>query len=665
MMEDRPDSLIAKARRVPEQQEAQRAAERATRHLFSLQREDGHWCAELESNAAITAEYVMLYTILAEVEDPSFGPRFAERREGLLRYFFSHQKEDGSWGIAYNYAGDVSTTTEVYFALRLLDLPVEDPRMRRAEAFILGAGGIEQVRIMTRIHLAMFGLFPWRSVPGLPPELMLMPTRLPLNIYSFSSWARGTIVPMMVLFHHRPIFTLPNGKSEQNGWLDHLWKDPADKNIPYRPPLQSMIRENGVSWRTFFALADSVTSIYERVRLEPIRNISVGRAVSWLKERIEESGDIAGIWPPMFYGTLALLLTDHAVHEHPLAKVLEAIERFTLDDEEGFRVQACVSPVWDTALSMIALLSNGADRRHEGLERARRWLAARQVRAEYGDWKIYNPAGPGGGWSFEYDNTWYPDVDDTAAVLIAVLRQQPGLHDDPDIRRAIRWMLSMQNPDGGWAAFDVRNNKVFLNEIPFSDMDSLLDPSSPDVTGRVLQALGQIGDPALDDHVARAIAYLRRHQEPEGSWFGRWGVNYVYGTSIALSGLCAHGVRAEDPMVTAALAWLARVQNEDGGFGECLESYRERSLMGRGPSTASQTAWGLTGLLAFLPAHHEAVRRAVRWLVSRQVDPGTWEEREFTGTGFPNHFYIRYHLYRHYFPLTALGRFLEACRSPA
>jgi squalene-hopene/tetraprenyl-beta-curcumene cyclase len=294
----------------------------------------------------------------------------------------------------------------------------------------------------------------------------------------------------------------------------------------------------------------------------------------------------------------------------------------------------------------------------------RRWIERKQILDSHGDWKVYNPRGPPGGWSFEHVNTWYPDVDDTAAVVIALLKGDPARRDDPALRRGIDWMVSMQNRDGGWAAFDVDNDRLFLNEIPFSDMDSLCDPSSPDVTGRVLEALGILDDDRHHGACRRAISYLRRSQEKEGSWFGRWGVNYVYGTSNVLNGLARQRVPASDPMVARALRWLESVQNADGGFGEGLESYAEPAVMGRGPSTASQTAWGAMGLLAYRPASDGAVTRGIAWLVDRQLrsgaDAGSWAEEEFTGTGFPRHFYVRYHLYRHYFPLMALGRFCAA-----
>ena len=637
---------------------ARRAADAAREHLFRLRRGE-HWKAELESNATVTAEYVMLRQAL--------GLDLSARRDETVAWLCGRQKPDGSWGIAWNLPGDVSTTVETYLALRLLGVPTDDPRLRCAESFVRAAGGIERVRVFTRINLALFGLFPWDAVPAVPPEVILLPASAPVNVYRLASWARSTMVPLFIVFHHRPVLALPNGRSATNGWLDHLWLDPARKAVPYRASVLETLRRHGPGWKAFFNWSDGVLRAHEQVRrLAPLRRLrdhALRACEAWVLEHEEPTGDWGGIFPPMMNGVLALALQGHGVDSDPVRRGLEALEAFSISDAEGFRVEACQSPVWDTILALTGLLDAGVEPADPRLVAARRWIEARQITADRGDWKVYNPHGPPGGWAFEYANTWYPDVDDTAAIVIGLLKQDPRSREDATVARALAWMRSMQNRDGGFAAFDIDNDRTFLNEIPFSDMDSLCDPSSPDVTGRVLEALAIAGE-AGGDPAARALAYLRRSQEPEGSWFGRWGVNYVYGTSNVLNGLARAGVPAQDPMVERALRWLGSVQNEDGGFGEGLESYADRARMGVGPSTASQTAWGVMGLLAYRPASDPAVRRGVGWLVSRQLaagpDAGSWREEEFTGTGFPRHFYIRYHLYRHYFPLMALGRFCAA-----
>ena len=629
---------------------------RAVDYSYAKQNPDGHWRAEIESNCSITAEYVLMRQAL--------GLDLTVRRAALVRYLLEHQNEDGSWGIAQDVDGDVSTTAECYLALRILGLATEDSQLARAEAFILAGGGLEKMRVFTRIHFAMFGLFPWDAVPILPPELMLLPPSSPVNIYSFASWARGTIVPLLVIFHHKPLFALPNGRRKDNDWLDHLWRNPRDKHLPYADPIAQVVRAHGFSWKSAFSVADVALRRYEKLTRWPfarVRKLGLEACVAWVLEHQEPDGDWAGIFPPMVNGVLALYAHGYATDSDPVRRGLEAIERFTLEDEGGLRVEACQSPVWDTALTMIGVLDCGSgDGR---LSAARQWITKLQILEDHGDWKVYNPKGKPGGWSFEYANTWYPDVDDTAAVVMAFLKHDPSSAESDVVRRGIEWVVSMQNDDGGWAAFDRGNDKLFLNDIPFSDMDSLCDPSTPDIVGRVLEALGMLGDRRYDAACARAIAYLRKSQEPEGSWFGRWGVNYVYGTSNVLCGLqrLQHpAFDATEPMVARALAWLKSVQNADGGWGERTASYADRSFMGRGPSTASQTAWALMALLAFLPPDDPAMQRGVAWLVSRQTDEGTWDEKEFTGTGFPKHFYLRYHMYRHYFPLMALGRYLRA-----
>ncbi|MFL5271642.1 MAG: squalene--hopene cyclase [Anaeromyxobacteraceae bacterium] len=634
---------------------ARGAADAAAAHLFRIQRKD-HWCAELESNTTITAEYVLLCQAL--------GIALGERAREIARYLSSKQKPDGSFGLAATLPGDVSTTVETYLALLLVGVPREDARLVRAERFIREAGGVAKVRVFTRINLALFGLFPWEAVPTVPPEIVLLPAWTPLNIYRLSSWARGTMVPLFIVLHHRPMFALPGRRAGESDLLDHLWLDPTRKHVPYRESVLETVRVEGLGWKAFFNAGDALLRAYDAARGLPLvprlREHALRACERWVLEHQEPSGDWAGIFPPMLNGVLALHLAGHGLDADPVRRGLAAIERFGIQDAEGFRIEACQSPVWDSALSLIGLADAGHDGKDPHVVAVRRWLERKQILDDHGDWKVYNRRGRPGGWSFEHDNTWYPDVDDTAAVLLALVKTDPACRAGDVVRRGAEWMVSMQNADGGWAAFDVENDREVLNQIPFSDMDSLCDPSSPDVAGRVVEALGALDDRRHRAALRRGLAYLRRSQEAEGSWFGRWGVNYVYGTSNVLCGLARAGVPARDPMVQRGLAWLASVQNADGGFGEGLESYADRTAMGRGPSSASQTAWGVMGLLAYRPASDAAVRRGVAWLVERQVASGTWDEEAFTGTGFPRHFYLRYHLYRHYFPLMALGRFCAA-----
>jgi squalene-hopene/tetraprenyl-beta-curcumene cyclase len=661
--------------------EVSQAIQAAREFMLSIQREPGHWCAELESNSTITSEYVLMCQMLG------LSDALETRGPKIVAYLLKEQLPNGSWSIAHSCDGDVSTTAEAYLALRILGLEQDHPTMMRAQSFILRHGGLEKLRIFTRIFFAMFGLLPWNAIPAIPPEAMLLPPQAPVNVFALSSWARGTMIPLFVIAHHRPIYALPNGKSDKNTWLDHLWLNPADKNVPYAAPWTQMLLRHGPGFRSFFGVADLFLKMYEKTPISALRRKALDECTRYILTRQEESGDWAGIFPPMMNGVIALTLQGYSMDSDPVRKGIEAIHRFAWEDENGYRIQACNSPIWDTALGTIGLVdskSHTTDPRLEkSLEKAMKWVLKHQLLVDHGDWKVYRPKLPSGGWAFEYENSWYPDIDDTAAVILALLKQDPKRVDSEAIQRAVRWVLGMQNRDGGWAAFDVDNNKLFLNEIPFSDMDSLCDPSSPDVTGRVLEALGLVlsHSKLLETEIVpaceKALNYLRKTQELQGSWYGRWGVNYVYGTSNVLCGLAQWKVAASDPMIIRALEWLKQVQNADHGWGESLASYADKRWMGRGESTPSQTAWALMGLLAYLPAHDEAVTNGVQWLIQHMVPAktsqayegeipvpspkgSTWNEKQFTGTGFPNYFYLRYHMYRHYFPMMALGRYARA-----
>jgi squalene-hopene/tetraprenyl-beta-curcumene cyclase len=656
--------------------------------LFSLQREDAHWCAELESNPSITAEYVFLNQI--------FGRSIEDLKEKIIRYLLSQQNPDGSFGIAHGWHGDVSTTAEVYLALKILGFETYDTSMERAENYILTHGGLEKIRIFTRIFFALFGLFPWDAIPALPAEVILLPTQFPVNIYSLSSWARGTMIPLFVILHHRPIFSLPNGSIQDRDGLNHLWLEPNNKKVPYVESWIHLLKQEGPGWRSFFSFTDALLKTYESIKIPSLRRKSIDLCIQWILDRQEESGDWGGIFPPMINGLIALKLEGYDMNSNVISNGFKAIENFSWEDPTGFRIQACVSPVWDTALSSICLIDSGVSQDSTQLKGATHWLRKKQILVNYGDWKVYRPKVRPGGWSFEHFNSWYPDVDDTAAVVLALLKQNPKAAGEESVFRAIEWTLGMQNKDGGWAAFDVDNDKIFLNSIPFADIDALCDPSTPDVTGRVLEAFGMLLDtvkPGLIDvetlswphdlynKIQKAsqygLEYLRKTQEPEGSWFGRWGVNYIYGTSNVLCGLSQLKISGMDPMIKPALTWLKQCQNKDGGWGEKLDSYLDKKSMGIGPSTPSQTAWALMGLLSYLPHQDPCIRYGIQWLIENQTpatpnecfEAGiqlplargmTWEETQATGTGFPKHFYLNYHFYRHYFPMMALGRFVRA-----
>ena len=649
---------------------ANRTLRLATTYAFDQAEIDGPWCGELRSNATITAEHVFLRQAL--------GLDLAHDRKALCHWFLSAQKKDGSWAIAPDYPGDVSTTTEAYLALKILKVSADDPAMCRARDFVISVGGVAKVRVFTRIYLATFGLFPWDAVPELPAELIFMPAVAPINIYRLSSWARSTVVPLLIVCHHRPIYELPNGMSAENNFLDELWCNSSSKMVPYSAPLWESWKTDAIAFA--FTAVDKILSCLSGLRFFPTRNYARRQCVTWILEHQEESGDWAGIFPPMHVGLLALTLEGFGLTERPIRRGIEAVERFAWQDKGGKRVQACVSPVWDTVLMTIALCDAGLSQNDEHLTRAVDWIKSHQLFGIKGDWRIYNPRLQPGGFSFEYFNAWYPDVDDTAAAILAFIKQDPDSVSSQCVIRAAEWTLGMQNRDGGWAAFDIHNNKLFLNKIPFSDMDSLCDPSTADVTGRILEAFGLMMKSAPKEYIAqgllnrmksasqRAITYLAAIQEATGAWYGRWGSNYIYGTSNTLCGLSyfSEDDSRVDLLAIPAMQWLKSVQNTDGGWGEDVNTYKYPERAGCGVSTPSQTTWGLMALLSWLPPTDEAITRSVRFLVAsqtrREKEGASWDERQYTGTGFPNYFYLGYDFYRHYFPMMALGRYAHATK---
>jgi squalene-hopene/tetraprenyl-beta-curcumene cyclase len=607
--------------------------------FFGIQASEGYWWAELESNVSITAEYVMLLYLLESID--------AERQKKMVKYLLNQQCPDGSWALYFGDEGDLSSTVETYFALKLSgEDPQSDP-MRSARAFILKHGGIEATRVFTKIWLALFGQYDWNMIPSMPVELVLLPSDFYFNIYEFSSWARGTIVPLAIIMAIRPKMNLPSCKSIPELYLSG---EAAE---------QSARRFASYTHKLFFLIDRLVKSVEERHPLPHLRDRAIREAERWILEHQEESGDWGGIQPPMVYSILSLHYMGYPLDHKAITKGLKALEDFCIDDEQGLRLQSCISPVWDTALSSLALLDAGVPPEHPSLVKASEWLMQKQVTTG-GDWQVKNCCPPGG-WSFEFVNTQYPDVDDSAVVLIALERLSSNRQEGIECvkRRGIEWCLSMQSSNGGWAAFDKDNVMEILNRIPFADNEAMVDYPTEDVTGRVLEAMGYFGYHRSHPCAAKAIRYLRDAQEPDGCWWGRWGVNYIYGTWSVLRGLISIGEDPKTPYIQAAAQWLKTHQNPDGGWGETCESYKNPGLRGQGPSTASQTAWALMGLILTDEEQSPEVRRGIKYLLQTQRSDGSWEERYFTGTGFPNHFYIRYHIYRDCFPLMALGQYLR------
>ncbi|MGP0101286.1 MAG: squalene--hopene cyclase [Solirubrobacteraceae bacterium] len=635
--------------------EAKVALELAREHLLSLQDGAGWWRGELQTNVTMDAEDMLLREFL--------GIRRADETERSAAWIRSQQRADGTWANFHGGPGELSTTIEAYWALRLAGDSAQDAHMRAAAEFIRGEGGLERARVFTHVWLALFGLWSWERVPALPPEVIMLPPSVPLNVYDFACWARQTIVALSVVKAHRPARTLPFG-------LDELCADERARAEPLATAPQREPSRRGV----WLGRLDRVLRAYERRPLAPLRRLALARAERWIVRRQEADGSWGGIQPPWVYSLMALHLCGYPL-EHPvIRRGLEGLERFMIEDRddargvgdgsesrppESRRLEACQSPVWDTALAMLALSDAGVAEDDRAMLAAAGWLLGEEVTVR-GDWSVARPELEPGGWAFEFANVNYPDVDDTVEVVLALARfaERGPLRAPIDgaVGRALRWVEGMQSSDGGWGAFDADNTRALVRELPFLDFGEVIDEPSADVTAHTVEMLGVLG---LGETPAarRGVRWLIEHQEADGSWFGRWGVNHVYGTGAAVPGLIAAGIDPSQPCIRRAVAWLESHQNEDGGWGEDPRSYDDPKWIGRGPSTASQTAWALLALHA-AGERSQALWRGVAWLVSTQRADGSWDEPQYTGTGFPSDYYINYHLYRLSFPIMALGRCL-------
>jgi len=624
------------------------AIDGATRWLLQAQDSDGYWWGELEANVSITAEYLLLTHHLG-IADRAVWTKIA-------RYLRHHQQPDGYWAQWYGGPGELSTTIEAYFALKLAGEDPNAPHMLRARDWVLASGGIAKARVFTKVWLALFDQYDWDRLPAMPPWLSLLPSWFPVNLYEFASWARGTIVGITVIFSLRPTATVPAGAGVQELWCH---PDQRRQFAIDRP-------RNLLSWPGVFYGVDKVLRFLDRNHVRPLHQRALGTAERWLIDRQEADGSWAGIQPPWIYAILALRALGYPLDHPVIRQALDGFDTFTREAPDPFGAtmrwtEPCLSPVWDTGLAVIALQDAGLPSDHPALLRAGEWMLHEQVFSG-GDWQIKNPDTPPGGWAFEFENDTYPDIDDAVVVLIALAGID--LPNTAAKRRAmdagLRWTLSMQSENGGWGAFDVDNTKDFLTKIPFADFGATLDPPTADVSAHVLELLGRLGYRGEFPPAERALRFLTDLQEPDGSWWGRWGVNYIYGLGAVLPALEALDESMTQPAVLKAVDWLHRHQFQNGGWGEGCESYADPRLRGAGPATPSQTAWALMALIAAGEATSESVARGVQYLLDRQRPDGTWDEPEFTGTGFPTDFMLSYHLSRHYFPLMALGRYAKA-----
>ncbi|MCP9985677.1 squalene--hopene cyclase [Streptomyces sudanensis] len=617
---------------------AETAMRRSVDHLLGRQDAEGWWKGDLQTNVTMDAEDLLLREFLGIRDDAT--------TEAAALFVRGEQRADGTWATFHGGPGDLSATIEAYVALRLAGDPPDAPHMARAAAWVRARGGIAASRVFTRIWLALFGWWRWERLPELPPEMIYLPPWFPLNVYDFGQWARQTIVPLTVVSAKRPVRPAPFA-------LDELHTDPRRPDPP-RPLAPAH------TWDGLFQRLDGALRRYRRVAPRALRRAAMNAAARWIVERQENDGCWGGIQPPAVYSLIALHLLGYDLG-HPVMRAgLDSLDRFAVRREDGARmVEACQSPVWDTCLATVALADAGLPPDHPALVRAADWLLAEQV-VRPGDWAVRRPGLPPGGWAFEFHNDTYPDIDDTAEVILALRRVR---HPDPArvdaaVERGARWTLGMQCRDGAWGAFDADNTSRLPNRLPFCDFGEVIDPPSADVTAHVVEMLAHEGR-ARDPRTRRGVAWLLAEQDPRGSWFGRWGVNHLYGTGSVVPALTAAGLPAAHPAIRRAVAWLESVQNDDGGWGEDLRSYRDEEWIGRGASTASQTAWALLALLAAGERDSAAAARGVAWLARTQREDGSWDEPYFTGTGFPWDFSINYHLYRQVFPLTALGRYVH------
>lgn len=615
-----------------------RAVHRSSKYLLSLQAPEGYWCGELEADTTLESDYISYLHLLGRAEPG--------RIRRLANHIRRQQLPDGGWNTYTGGPSELNATVKAWVGLRLAGDAAGAPQMQRAADRVRALGGLEATNSFARFYLALGGLIGWDMVPAIPPELMLLPSWFPINLYELSSWTRGIVVPLTILWAVKPRWRLPL----EAGAVDCLFRDPERRLAAFDWSRQL------ISWRNVFLALDRLLKLHERLPWKPLRRGAIEEARRWMLEHLERSEGLAGIYPAIMNSIFAMIAQGVPPADPLVAREIEQLERLEIAEVDTIRVQPCVSPVWDTCIAMASLEEAGIDPADPALVRAADWLLGKQVLGP-GDWQVKSGA-DAGGWAFEFRNDFFPDVDDTAFVLMALRRVA---HPDPErlqmaLRRGVAWLLGMQNEDGGWGAFDKDNDRKLLTQIPFADHNAMLDPSTADVTARAMECLGLLGWSSGNAAMVRAYGFLLRDQTREGAWYGRWGVNYVYGTSGVLRALEAIGFKGESCCRRAA-DWLRSVQNPDGGFGESIASYDDPLLKGKGESTASQTAWGLIGLLAVAGPADPAARRAAEYLMATQRPDGSWDEELFTGTGFPRVFYLRYHLYRNSFPLYALARY--------
>jgi len=620
---------------------ARRARDRAAAYVAALQTRDGHWCAELTADSTLESDYVLFQLWLYPPREGEWEPPTRPLIDKAVRSILDRQLPDGGFNIYVKGPSEISASVKAYVALKLAGLSADDARMTRLRDRILTLGGLQAANSYVKINLSLFDLYPREYCPSIPPELALLPFDF---LYQMSSWTRAIVISLSLAYAANPQRPVPAGMD-----LKELWREGVSPAFP----------GDGArfSRRNLFLTVDRLLKWWERHGIQSVRRKAIERAHEWMIERLHDSDGLGAIYPPMMYSVMALDVLGYAPDHALRTEALRQFNSLMVDDGERFFFQPCFSPVWDTAIAAYALAQ--ADARHAALARAAGWLLEREIRRK-GDWSVKRPNTEPSGWAFEYANAFYPDIDDTAMVMLALSEAaavdsvaQKACH-----KRALEWLLAMQSSDGGWAAFDADNNWQFLSDVPFADHNAMLDPACPDITGRVLEALAAHGVDTGHRSVRRGVEWLVRNQEADGSWYGRWGVAYIYGTCFALRGLAAAGESDREAHILRAGEWLRSIQNADGGWGESCASYDEGRYV-PGPSTPSQTAWAILGLIAGGDWASLSVRHGIEYLLEAQGAEGGWEEELATGTGFPKVFYLNYHLYKDYFPLLALASFVK------
>lgn len=609
------------------------AVDKAIEYMLHVQHPDGYWVGELEGDTILESEYIILMRFLERGDE--------NKLKKAAAYIRSKQMECGGWSLFPGGPMDVSSSVKAYFALKLTGADGSEPYMVKAREAISSAGGVSATNSYTKFYLAMLGQIPWNDAPAVPAELMLLPNWFYFNIYEISSWSRTFVIPLTI-----------------------IWARKLTTHIDHRRGIHELIRKQDsgrqkkglLTWKRFFYTVDSIIKSIEKIDYLPWREKGVKRAEEWMLEHMDLSDGLGAIYPPVVYSLIALRALGYEDSHYQVQRAMHELERLQIEEEDTLRLQPCTSPVWDTAIALNALAEAGLDTNHYKMKQAAEWLISKEVKIR-GDWRIKRPHLHPGGWYFEFANDFFPDIDDTAMVIMALSKMGDIAGKEDTIRRAMDWLLGMQGSDGGWASFDVDNNKKIFNSIPFADHNAMLDPSTSDITARIIEMLSFFGFDKNSAEAVKAIEFLRSEQEEDGSWYGRWGVNYIYGTWQAIRGLTRIGIAHDDPMIVRAADWLTSVQNEDGGWGETCYSYYDPASKSVGESTASQTAWALMGLICAGKAAEEGVKKGIGYLVRTQNDYGTWDDRLYTGAGFPRVFYLRYFLYQHSFPLMALGMY--------